>query len=557
MNLKKIVALMLAVLLVAGCFAGCGGNSASSTTATTDASSGTGTSNREDEVTNQANEAAQSTDTDRVLKFGIQKYSSGYMDPASDISSGWNYTRFGVGECLFRFDNAMNVVNTLCDEYTVNVEHTEWVFHIRDGIKFSDGCALTPTKVQESFERILKDGAGSDASPESYLPFESVMTADDASGKLTIVTPKPIADITKDFCYPTMAIIDVEHTSDYKTAPIGTGPYKVTAFNEGVSCIVERNESYWNGNVPYASIELIFMGDASAKAMALEADQIDLAENVTNAADLNRLKEDSRFTVTIASGVRTGIATLNLAEGKFLSNETLRHAVIKALDRNTMCEVTVGGLYTAGFSVLPSILDYGYSDLTEVDPYDPEEAMRILDEAGIVDTDGDGIRELDGKNVVLKLVTYSNRCLDIFGEATLQLLEEVGIGVDLLVTDSAGIKDQERGRDFDLVYTNWTTVGTGDPRQYMYQWVSTSSNNYDFLNDEEYDNLFAAYENTFDNAERKDLVQKMQQRLIDLGAAFPLGYYNSSFISNNASVGGAAINTIDYYWVTTDIYPAA
>ena len=45
--------------------------------------------------------------------------------------------------------------------------------------------------------------------------------------------------------------------------------------------------------------------------------------------------------------------------------------------------------------------------------------------------------------------------------------------------------------------------------------------------------------------------------LLDDAAAFPLGYYNSSMISDNDKIGGAAINTADYYWVTTDIYPAA
>jgi len=49
----------------------------------------------------------------------------------------------------------MNVVNTLCDTYTVNDEHTEWVFHIRDGVKFSDGCDLTASAVKASFDRLL------------------------------------------------------------------------------------------------------------------------------------------------------------------------------------------------------------------------------------------------------------------------------------------------------------------------------------------------------------------------------------------------------------------
>ncbi|MCQ2406771.1 MAG: ABC transporter substrate-binding protein, partial [Oscillospiraceae bacterium] len=518
--MKKTLALVLALVMVLALFAGCGSTADSNTAgntntnAATNSSSGTGTTNREDEVNPVANDAERAEDNDRILKFGIAEYTNGYMDSAFDTNCGWNASRFGVGECLFRFDNAMNVVNWLCDSYTVNDEHTEWVFHIRDNAKFSDGCAVTPSKVQASFERLFTEGEKGTAKPGTYLPTDSTFIADDASGNLTVKTTSPIADLTKDICYPTMVIFDVEHTTDYTYSPIGTGPYKVVNFAEHTSVTVERNEYYWNGDVPYAGIELIFMGDASAKAMALKAGQIDLAENITNIADLDSLRADPNFTVTIASGVRTGIANINANEGRPLSNEVLRHAIIKALDRNTMCEITVGGLYTAGFSVLPSILDYGYSELTEVDPYDVDEANRMLDEAGIVDTDGDGIRELDGKNIVLELVTYANRCLDTLGEATVQQLEEIGIAVDLAITDSGNLGERRRNGDYDISYTNWTTVGTGDPRQYMEMWYSKSPENYGYYKDAEYDALYEAYLATFDNAERKEIVKNMQQRLI-------------------------------------------
>ena len=60
-----------------------------------------------------------------------------------------------------------------------------------------------------------------------------------------------------------------------------------------------------------------------------------------------------------------------------------------------------GGLYTAGFSVLPSTLAYGYDKLTNPYAYNIEGAKKLLDDAGIVDTDGNGIRELDGKDINL------------------------------------------------------------------------------------------------------------------------------------------------------------
>ena len=133
----------------------------------------------------------------------------------------------------------------------------------------------------------------------------------------------------------------------------------------------------------------------------------------------------------------------------------------------------------------------------------------------------------------------------------------VGIGVDLIISDGAGQWDSYQSGDFDINSSNWNTAATGDPCEYMNAWWGDCEANYCGYNNPEYNELFAKLQKTYDNAQRKDIIQRLQQILIDDAAAFPLGYYNSSMISNNAAIGGAAINTADYYWVTTDIYPAA
>jgi peptide/nickel transport system substrate-binding protein len=161
-----------------------------------------------------------------------------------------------------------------------------------------------------------------------------------------------------------------------------------------------KNPNYREA-VPYDKVEITFMGDASAKASALQAGQVDLVENITNVADLKKLQDDANYTVDIASGVRCGFSWMN--QNGVLGNETLRQAILMAIDYKTICASnTIGGLYTAGFSVLPSTLAYGYENLENPYAYDPDAAAAMLDEAGIVDSDGDGIRELDGQPVMLR-----------------------------------------------------------------------------------------------------------------------------------------------------------
>ena len=83
------------------------------------------------------------------------------------------------------------------------------------------------------------------------------------------VYAKTLIDLSSHYVLPKEL---VEQGNDAVAAnPIGTGPYAAEKFTEHVGMTVVRNEHYWNGEVPYASIELLYMGDASAKAMALRA----------------------------------------------------------------------------------------------------------------------------------------------------------------------------------------------------------------------------------------------------------------------------------------------
>ncbi len=557
-QLQQAAALLLSVLLLAGVMSGCGGGSDQPAQEAVPASGEAGQpANREDEVNQQAHETERDESGQATMTFGIQNYGGGGLDPARETNTAWNVSRYGVGECLFMFNNEMGVEPKLCDEYTVNDEHTEWVFHIREGVQFSDGCDLTASAVAGSFARLFAEGPKGSSAPQNFLDPEAEITPDDAAGTVTVKTGQPYVDLTKNLAYPVMVILDTEHTTDYDHAPIGTGPYVATNFREEVGYTMVANENYWDGEVPYASIELLYMGDASAKAMAMQSGQLDLTENITNITDLRNLQADPNFTVTIASGVRTGLCHLNMAEGKLLANKTLRQAIMMALDDETMCSVTVGRLYTAGFSVLPSNLDYGYENLNDPYPFDPDAAVKLLDEAGIVDSDGDGVRELDGKPVVLHYVTYPNRCLGDFAEAIQQQLDTIGIKVELEIGDSARQWDSYQSGDFDINGSNWTTVGTGDPTEFLAPWYSKSGADYCGYYNEEYDAQYEKLLATFDEEERRDIIQNLQQILIDDAAAIVHGYYNSSMISRNETIGGAAIHTADYYWITTEIYPAA
>ena len=347
--------------------------------------------------------SVQAKGDEKTLNFGCQMYTDGCVNSANDENSGWNAMRYGIAEALFKFDDNMEVVPWLAESYEVNDEHTEWTIKLKDGIKFSDGCDLTPTKVKEYFDHMKEVGPSGSAKPEKYLEFEAEVTVDDDANTVTIKTSKPYANLVGQLCHPTMGITDVEHIENYDNGIIGTGPYKIDEFNGvGVGYTLSANE-YYREDVPYDKVNLMFMGDNSAKTMALQSGQVDLVENITNVADIKNFQDSDDYTVDIASGVRCGFAWMNF-DG-VLGNKTLRQAILMAIDNDTICNSkTIGGLYTPGFSVLPSTLNYDYDKLENPYTYDPEKAKQILDDAGIVHFGYDETAVMDVKGIKVGLV---------------------------------------------------------------------------------------------------------------------------------------------------------
>ena len=84
--------------------------------------------------------------------------------------------------------------------------------------------------------------------------------------------------------------------------------------------------------------------DSSTKAMALKSGDVDLVENITTPSDLAELEADSDYYVSATAGVRLGNSYFNFHG--VLGNNALRQAILCAVDDETMCNVTVGGMYT-------------------------------------------------------------------------------------------------------------------------------------------------------------------------------------------------------------------
>ena len=529
---KKSAALLVAGLVTCGLLAGCGGGD-------------------KKDAPKDGGKAAV-----KVLNFGCQMYSDGLIDPTLQVNTAWNVSRFGIGQTLFKFDDNVKAVPQLAESATPSDGNKTWTFKLKKGIKFSNGVEMTATKVKESLDWVREKGAKGSTNPTKFLDAKAVVTADDKAGTITIKSEKAYANMPASLADPAMCILDYTGSKNPKTGIIGTGPYMVKSFKDHVGYELVANPHYWNGKAPYETVNILFMGDASAKANALRAGQIDLAENIMNVADLKALQADKKFTVQVTAGTRCGFSWMNMKPGKPLANKALRQAVLKAIDYKTICKSnTIGGLYTPGPSVIPSSLGMGFDKLKNPYEYDPEGAKKILDEAGIKDTNGDGIRELNGQNIQLRYISYANRLLNDFSDAHTQYLKAVGIGVKSEYGSSDDQWTKLVAGEYDLNNNNWNTMIAGSNTSYMGNWWSKNKDNFCGFKSDAYDKAYEEMMVTMDQKRYEELMLQCQQILIDEAAVLVDGYYNSCIIYND-KVASAHMYPLDYYWITDEIKPA-
>lgn len=522
-KLLKAATVGLCGVLAAGIIAGCGGDNGSSA----------------------------SVDKG-VLKVGVTNFAD-TLEPTENFF-GWVVMRYGLGECLTKFDEKMNVQPWLADKWEISDDHLTWTFHIRDGIKFSNGNPLTAEAVKASLERAFAKNNRA----ATFFEYESI-TADGQN--LIIKTKKPMPNMPGYVADPLFIIVDTKAEAEgrnfSKEGPICTGPYMVKSFVKEKS-VMEKNPNYWDGEVPFETVEIPSIDDPNTRAMALQSGEVDMAVNIA-AGDIDLFKNNDKFVIDEIASLRVVVARIN--QKGVLGDPKVRAAFIQGCDRETYNKVLLKGTFLPGKAPVPPSLDYGFEGLTDPNAYNQEHAKQLLDEAGWKDTDGDGIREKNGQKLKVDFVVYNSRAeLPLYAEAVQSDMKQLGIdvnikSVDYNLVDQIGIKGE-----YDLLISNITTANTGDPEVFLNWYWRTNVNGDNVQNGSGYSNpeldaTFKALAVEFSKDKRRELIIKAQQLIMNDGAALFLGYPQTNIVYNKA-LANVKMYPSDYYWVTSLIKPA-
>lgn len=485
------------------------------------------------------------------LNIGVTSFAD-TLEPTEQYFS-WVVMRYGVGETLVKFNDEMGAEPWLAESWELGSDNLTWTFKIRDGVKFSNGTALTADLVKASLERTFEM---SKRASSDFFQYDA-MTAEGSN--LIIKTKSPTPGLPGCLADPLFLIVDTTvDTSTFATdGPVCTGPYAVKSFDKE-KCVVVKNENYWDGEVPYNEVNIQVIDDANTRAMALQSGEVDMAVNISS-SDLALFEGSESFDINSIASLRTVLSFMN--QRGPLADVKVRQAVIRALDRQTYADNLLHGTFEAGKAPIPPSLDYGFDTLKDENAYNLESAKQLLAEAGYADTNGDGIVEKDGQNLTLQYVIYDSRAeLPILATATQANLKEIGIDVKVETYEYTTLLDMQENGEYDLLIWNVITANTGDPENYLKEYWKTHTDENKNANTAGYSNpevdaVLDQLSTEFDTAKRRELVIRAQQLIMNDAASVFYAYPETNIISSK-KITGVEMLPADYYWLTKEIKPA-
>ncbi len=366
--------------------------------------------------------------------------------------------------------------------------------------------------------------------------------------------------------------------TDPNNMPIGTGPFKVTGFTVNDTVTMAMNENYRDPAKPaFASAVIKGGGDAEGSARAvMETGEFDYAWNTQIPPDTQAsMLAAGKGQFVVAFGTLVERIEMNttdpdpaLPEGEratakhphpILSDIKVRTALSKAIDRSILVEVGYGAGGKPTCNVIPGPEDWA-SDNDGCIAQDMEGAKALLEEAGWTDSDGDGIRDKDGKKLKLLYQTTVNPIRQDFQALVKDWWTELGVEVELKAIDPGVFFGGDPGSPdtFQKFYADVEMYANNsespDPESYLGQYQCKNAptpesqwqgENINRFCTPEYDALYATLATTTDIAARQDIAKKLNDMVTkDSMIVIPLVHRGTLSAHSNA-LGGVQINAWD------------
>jgi peptide/nickel transport system substrate-binding protein len=508
-----------------------------------------------------------------VLKYALVAESS-FQGIFSPVFSEDSYDEELMGfsnESIFSYDEKFQLTQDGMATFVRNENLKTVSITLRDNLKWSDGAALTVDDILYAYEVIgHPDYAGSlygaafanivgmteyhegtadtivgiEVLDDTHLTiaFEELNPSLMQAGGALWSQPLPRHQLES------IPVSEMMNAVQLREQPLGTGPFRVKAIVPGESVLFEANEYYWKGKPKLDNILVEVVGAATIVS-EMEAGNYDVAvmpassyESYKDFDNITLLGRKELATTYIgfklgSQDVESGNNSLNLSSK--MANAALRQAMAYALDNEFVAAVLFDGLQQPANAMIPPAFE-GFSENESTGfRYDPVKAVGLLDEAGYLDSDGDGFRETpDGEPLKISFAAVAG------GDATetvvayyIQQWQEIGLDVslatgrlieyqkfqDMLASDSPAI---------DVYQATWGPGMDPNPTE---MFARTSSLNYTRWTNEKNDTLLDQInaEAALDENARMEIYQEWQALLFEEVPVIPTFWRTQIFAVNN------------------------
>lgn len=324
-----------------------------------------------------------------------------------------------VSETLTELDvrGGTGVQPRLAEKWEQN-DDGSWRFHLRQGVKFSDGSAFNAKDVKHSFDRMMSDTI----TCESRRYF----------GGMTI-TPTVVDDFTVDFkaepvqpilplLLSLVTIVPEETPLEFVREPVGTGPYKLTNWTPGQQIVLTGRDDYWGAKPEVTEATYLFRADPAVRAAMVQAGEADLSPSISQVEATNPATDFSYLdSETVYLRIDHNIEPLN--------DVRVRRALNLAVDREAFLGTLLPDSALLATAIVPPPT-LGWNPDVKVPAYDPEAAKKLLEEAKV-----DGVKVDTPITIIARSANFPN--VTEIMEAIQQQLQEVGFSVELKFVEVA------------------------------------------------------------------------------------------------------------------------
>ncbi|HEY0032749.1 MAG TPA: ABC transporter substrate-binding protein [Devosia sp.] len=419
------------------------------------------------------------------------------------------------------------VAPALAESWEISEDGKEITFKLRPGVKWHTTPYFTPTRdfnaedVVFSFERQWKEdnawynyleGMTWDYFQGMDMPkyIKEITAVDDLTVKFVLNEPNApmIANLAMDFA----SIVSKEYADKlvaegnqaaFSTQPVGTGPFMFVDYQLDTVIRYQAFPDYWDGKQPIDDLVFAITTDPSVRAQRLLAGECDIMPYPAP-ADIAQLQADPNLTVLEQEGLNIGYMSYNVTEPPF-DNVNVRKALSMAIDKSAIIEAVYQGAGQDAKNLIPPTM-WSYNDAIAADTYNPEEAKRLLAEAGVTTLTTD----LWAMPVSRPYNPNAQRVAELIQS------DWAAVGVTANIVSYEWTEYRERGKQKDRkgpFQIGWTG-DNGDPDNFFATLFSCSAigvSNYSMWCNDEFEALIQEAKTTADQAKRSELYTKAQE----------------------------------------------